>query len=49
MYSGKYSHILTEVTKPQREILQHLNITVSSQKRLGKTKNLPAMPVIFVQ
>ncbi len=24
-------------------------ISVSSQKRLGKTKNLPAMPVIFVQ
>lgn len=25
-YSGKYGHILTEVTKPQREILKHLNI-----------------------
>ena len=25
-YSGKYGHILTEVTKPQREILQGLNI-----------------------
>ena len=25
-YSGKYGHILTEVTKPQREILQNLNI-----------------------
>ena len=25
-YSGKYGHILTEVTKPQREILQSLNI-----------------------
>ena len=27
-YSGKYGHILTEVTKPQREILQGLNITL---------------------
>ena len=25
-YSGKYGHIFTEVTKPQREILQGLNI-----------------------
>lgn len=25
-YSGKYGHILTEVTKPQRQILQSLNI-----------------------
>lgn len=25
-YSGKYGHILTQVTKPQREILQGLNI-----------------------
>ena len=25
-YSGKYGNILTEVTKPQREILQCLNI-----------------------
>ncbi len=27
-YSGKYGHILTEVTKPQREILNGLNIAV---------------------
>jgi hypothetical protein len=27
-YSGKYGYILTEVTKPQREILQGLNITL---------------------
>ena len=27
-YSGKYGHILTEVTKPQREILQALNIAL---------------------
>lgn len=27
-YSGKYGHILTEVTKPQREILQGLNIAL---------------------
>lgn len=27
-YSGKYGHILTEVTKPQREILKGLNITL---------------------
>lgn len=26
-YAGKYGHILTEVTKPQREILQGLNIS----------------------
>lgn len=25
-YSGKYGHILTELTKPQREILQGMNI-----------------------
>ncbi len=30
-YSGKYGHILTEVTKPQREILQGLNITLPSR------------------
>ncbi len=29
-YSGKYGHILTEVTKPQREILQGLNIALPS-------------------
>jgi len=27
-YSGKYGHILTEVTKPQREILKSLNIVL---------------------
>jgi transposase len=27
-YSGKYGHILTEMTKPQREILEGLNITL---------------------
>ena len=27
-YSGKYGHILTEMTKPQREILKDLNITL---------------------
>jgi len=27
-YSGKYGHILTELTKPQREILKLLNITL---------------------
>jgi transposase len=27
-YSGKYGHILTEVTKPQREILEKLNIAL---------------------
>ena len=27
-YSGKYGHILTEITKPQREILQGLNIAL---------------------
>lgn len=30
-YSGKYGHILTEVTKPQREILKGLNITLLSE------------------
>lgn len=30
-YSGKYGHILTEVTKPQREILEHLAITLPSK------------------
>lgn len=29
-YSGKYGHILTEVTKPQREILTALNIEIPS-------------------
>ena len=27
-YSGKYGHILTEITKSQREILQSLNIVL---------------------
>lgn len=27
-YSGKYGHILTEITKPQREILEGLNIAL---------------------
>lgn len=27
-YTGKYGHILTEVTKPQREILEHLPIAL---------------------
>ncbi len=27
-YSGKYGHILTEITKPQREILVALNIDI---------------------
>jgi hypothetical protein len=27
-YSGKYGHIITEVTKPQREILTALNINI---------------------
>ena len=27
-YSGKYGHILTEVTKPQRQILQDLEIEI---------------------
>jgi transposase len=27
-YSGKYGHILTEVTRPQREILEHLAIAL---------------------
>lgn len=30
-YSGKYGHILTEITKPQREILEGLNITLPSK------------------
>lgn len=30
-YSGKYGHILTEVTKPQREILQGLNIMLPNK------------------
>jgi len=30
-YSGKYGHILTEVTKPQREILKGLNIELLSK------------------
>lgn len=30
-YSGKYSHIFTEVTKPQREILQGLGIVLPSK------------------
>jgi transposase len=30
-YSGKYGHILTEITKPQREILQGLNITLPTK------------------
>ncbi len=30
-YSGKYGHILTEVTKPQREILEHLAIDLSKK------------------
>jgi transposase len=29
-YSGKYGHILTEITKPQREILQSLKIQPNS-------------------
>ena len=29
-YSGKYGHILTELTKPQREILKCLNIEPTS-------------------
>jgi len=29
-YSGKYGHILTEMTKPQREILRGLNIVLPS-------------------
>lgn len=27
-FSGKYGHILTEVTKPQREILEGLNVAI---------------------
>lgn len=30
-YSGKYGHILTEITKPQREILEGLKITLPVQ------------------
>ena len=30
-YSGKYGHILTELTKQQREILKGLNITLPSK------------------
>jgi len=30
-YSGKYGHILTEVTKSQREILKSLNIELPSK------------------
>lgn len=30
-YSGKYGHILTEVTKPQREILTHLAIELAGK------------------
>ena len=30
-YSGKYGHVLTEITKSQREILQGLNITIPSR------------------
>jgi len=30
-YSGKYGHILTEVTKPQRDILTNLNIVQNNQ------------------
>ena len=30
-YSGKYGHILTEVTKPQRKILTHLAIELSNK------------------
>ena len=30
-YSGKYGHILTEVAKSQREILQCLNIVLSGK------------------
>jgi len=30
-YSGKYGYILTEVTKPQREILKGLNIVLPSK------------------
>lgn len=29
-YSGRRGHMLTEITKPQREILQHLNISIES-------------------
>ena len=30
-YSGKYGHVLIEITKSQREILQGLNITIPSR------------------
>ena len=30
-YSGKYGHILTEITKPQREILKGLKIELPSK------------------
>lgn len=30
-YTGKYGHILTEITKPQREILEHLDIDLSTR------------------
>ena len=30
-YSGKYGHILTELTKQQREILTRLNIDLQSK------------------
>ena len=30
-YSGKYGHILTEITKPQREILTHLAIELPNK------------------
>ena len=30
-YSGKYGHILTEVTKPQREILKSMNIALPNK------------------
>ncbi len=31
-YTGKYGHILTEITKPQREILGHLDIDLLSTR-----------------
>ena len=30
-YSGKYGHIITEMTKPQREILSALNIDITGK------------------
>jgi transposase len=30
-YSGKYGHILTEITKPQQEILRNLNIELPAR------------------